>query len=423
MKKTKLFLTEVDHHHPRQLSKQELRAYILLHSLFFDKLLVGDSQFNNNQRMRSLIWGNEPNLSHSENTFSDMSFFLQEGYLSPVIRKDYGTLQNLREEHERRGVEDVPSQEFVEFADEKIINQKEFYDIETVSRTFRVRVLKAFTSPINCGQGKLSKRKLHHVYDYVLSQEKLLYKSLRDWAQQEIRNGYFSDRDYRLIDKIVSGAYRHNVAFSIDTNIDMPINESRDPFLVQMNFGDMNWPIISPNQYEKSAEWHLAPARHLSNSFLSKIPAEAFQYIKGSKNNKIKPLQSYKKIIKHLERFRLGKTVKIEKFVGDLELYLNEVQIILLDHSTTKSRSDYLARKNKETKGAIVKLFVDNLFCVIGLIPYVGDVVGFLHAGFGGLNDLRDIARQEDFLKGYIAGRSLSSKNGFILDSPNSHTF
>mgnify|MGYP001611565230 CR=1 FL=1 len=115
MNKIKLFLTEVDQHHPRPLINRQLRAYIMLNALFFDRLLVGDSQFNNNVNLRSLIWDREPNPSTSQDTLIDFPLLLQEGYLLPTIRQDYHSLESLRQEHENRRIDNVPPKEFVEF--------------------------------------------------------------------------------------------------------------------------------------------------------------------------------------------------------------------------------------------------------------------------------------------------------------------
>ena len=405
MNKIKLFLTEVDQHHPRPLIDRRLRAYIILHALFFDRLLVGDSQFNNNINLRSLIWNSELIPSTTSKTLRDFSLLLQEGYLLPTIRQDYSSLESLRQEHENRKIDNVPPKEFVELAEQYIGNERESYDGETVGAVFRKRCLIAFSSPDNYGKGKLSKDKQNYIYDYLAGQDHLLYKSLREWAEKEMKASRFTNRDYRLFDRIVSGAYRHNVPLALDVNIDMPLLESRDPFPITFDFGDKEGrSSIFVNKH--SGEWDLPPALHLSSSFLSLIPAESLIYIKGSKNKDITPLPSYKKVIGYLESFRSRKSISTDALLDDFSHFLKETEVIVTEHLGRKPKISYLERKRKAKSKAKIDLVVDGTLSAIGFIPIVGNIVSIIYAAYGGLQKMRNAMRQEDYIDGVINGKS-----------------
>lgn len=402
MTKSALFLTEVDIHHPRPLRGRTLRAYIILHALFFDELITGDSQFNNNPYLRSLIGGEESTEHLSEQCPRDLSLLLKEGYLLPAIRKEYRSLNELRIEHMGRKVANVPSEQYITFVEECLNGQRRTYDGDIVSTIFRNRVLDAFSSQENIGRGKLSKQTAKSVYAYVASQEKLLYKSLRDWALQEIQNGNLTEKEYRRIDRIVAGCYRHNIALSLDTNLDVPISPTRAiyPFSILLGKNELFHTVG-----QQRREWELSPKVFLSREILSIIPAEVLVHIKGSK--KTQPSRHYTIVTQNLERFRQGQNINIEDMVGALEEYLAEVELIFRDYLSSKQREGYLAQKQKAKQKAIVKVIVDGVVALLGLIPYVGNAIGLIHTGFGAYRDLQKVSKQQDFIQGYLMGRTM----------------
>ncbi len=272
MTKADLFLTEVDIHREPPLRGKELRAYIILHALFFDELITGDSQLNNNPSLRSLIWDDESTEHLEEKCPRDLSLLLREGYLLPAIRKEYRSLNDLRVEHLARNVKDVPSEHYTTFVDECLSGKRRTYDGDIVSLVFRNSVLDAFSSQDNIGKGKLSKQTAKRVYEYVASQDKLLYNSLRDWASQEVQNGNLTERERRYIDRVVGGCYRPNVGLCLNVNIDVPISSTGAiyPFSILLGNNELFHAVGQQRQ-----EWELSPKVFLSREILSVIPAEA----------------------------------------------------------------------------------------------------------------------------------------------------
>lgn len=405
MNKSALFLTEVDIHHPRPLMGKTLRAYIILHALFFDELITGDSQFNNNPYLRSLIGSDESTEHIAQQCPRDLSCFLEEGYLLPAIRKEYRSLNDLRLEHLARNVDNVPSERYIRFVEECLSGQRKTYDGDVVSTIFRNRVLDAFSSQENIGRGKLSRQTAKRVHDYVANQEKLLYKSLRDWALQEVRNGKLTEREYHRIDRIVAGCYRHNVALSLNTNLDIPTSPLRAiyPFSILLGKNELFYAAG-----QKRKDWELSPKVFLSHEILSTIPAEALVQIKGTK--KTQPSHHYNTLVQSLERFRQGKNINIEDVVGSLEEYLAEVELIFRDYLSSKHRGEYMAQKQKAKQKAIVKVIVDGIVTLLGFIPYMGNAISLIYAGFGAYRDLREVSKQQDLIHGYLMGRATDER-------------
>ena len=324
-KTSSLFLTEVDHHHPKQLTGKKLRHYIILNSLFYDRLLIGDSQINNNEALRNLIWNGESNLEGEKGIPQDLHLLLEEGYILPVVRNDYNSLQILRTEHEDRAVTDTPSEQYVDFIEEKLEEKRVTFDINEVSQLFKNRVLEAFTTGIGVGRGRISKEKCKIIVDYVESQDKLLYKSLRDWAKGQINIGTLNQRDYKIMDRVVAGAYRHNIPLSIGTKLDRPIQKSRDYFLEDIFFGDEDKPLLYQNKPETTTIHLPLLNKLLSNNFLSKIPSEFLIYIKGSKKQGIDPSPHYLNVKNQINEYLKTGTLKYDDFINDLNLYTSNI--------------------------------------------------------------------------------------------------
>lgn len=389
MEEAILFLTQTAPRNPRPLNSKRLRAYIMLHSLFFDRLVVEDSHLINNRHLRNLIWEKEQDLANTKGTLADFSLLLEEGYLLPVIRNDFESLQQLRDEHKKLMVEDVPSRAFINYVQEKLGSQRMYYDIRDVRTMFRERALEAFSDPNNYGSGKISKTKSHFVCEYIIRQDGLLYETLQYWVKQQVQLGYFSSRDYRFIDQLASILSNTTVAISLNHNIDIPVA-----------------PV------KKNTDLRVDLNGFLMGEFLTRMPAKALIYIKGSKNQGIKPLDSYEKIVSDLERFRSGQTIDLEKFYDDLIFYLSEVELIARGFLADLDKSEYIVMKRQAMDKAKVNVLVEILLSAIGLIPILGDIVGVLYLGYGSIKELQEAEHLEDYVKGYIAGRSASIERG-----------
>lgn len=397
-----LFLTEVDQHHPKPLCGNKLRYYILRHNLFFDRLLIGDSQINNNLEIRDLLWANNLTQDCDQDVLHDLDVLLEEGYLLPVIRNDYPSLQTLRSEHASRKIDNTPPEAYVDFIESKIGKQRVSYNIQDVSRLFKQRVIEAFTTGSNVGRGGISKEKCKRIVGYVVEQEPLLYKSLREWAEIQVSKGILTSRDYRIFDRAVAGAYRHNIPLSLGINIDRPISESRQLYPDKLYFGK---PVINQEKLSRqpTREEFLQSFPILSEKLLSKIPAKTILYLKGSKKYNIDPSPHYLAVNSQLSHYRDTGEINRDQFLSALELFAAEISVIAQELSGSL-KSQYLLKKKADQSQAQVNFWNEMKVQGIGFIPVIGPSAGIIWAYRGALNDYRAAAKQEDFLRGFIAG-------------------
>lgn len=399
-----LFLTEIDVHHPEPLVGNALRAYIVQHSLFFDKLLVGDSQFNNNSMFRQLIWEKENNPQNAIYR-QDLWELSEKGFLVPVVRNEYGSLSALRKDHVTRGVKDLPTEDYSAFIDEKVGNKVETYNIKTVATAFRERVLEELDDQKNIGRGKISKKTSLLIKDYVLRQDPLLFNSFREWMQVQVRNGAITQFDYNFVDELTGGAYRCNVAVALEKTLDTPNFRTRKIYPVEIEIGDVK--KIPKRKILRKIE--IESSVVLSQDILSKIPASALIEIK--KNN-----LRYAKITRSLEVFRTTGEIDFETFAGDLQGYLASLELMANDFLTSKQKSAFLEKKKKEQKKAWIKFLVDagtsavSLANPVAFIAMLLGAYGVINAFIGGTSSVWEANKQPDFVDGYILGRSNSMK-------------
>ncbi|MBI4731984.1 MAG: hypothetical protein HY781_07640 [Chloroflexi bacterium] len=406
-----LFLTEVDIHHPKPLLDENLRAYIVQHSLFFEKCLVGDSQFNNNPNFRKLIWDKEANtqpVSYPQ----DLWELSEKGFLIPAVRNEYGSLTALRKDHASRHVEHLPTEAYVTLMDEKLGDKMETYNIRDVSIAFRERVLEALDSQDNVGRGKISKKTSLLMRNYVERQDPLLFDSFRKWMRVQIENGNMTERDYYLVDRLTAGAYRHNVAIALNKNLDIPASHSRDIYPITITLGSTG--NILPGMRSKKID--IKSTMVLSSKVLSQIPAEALIEIKTNG-------MYFVKVVNALEKFRLNNSINMEEFGELLENYFSEVQYVFLNTIPSKHQAALRRIKNEEVAKLILKNSPDIGLSILAFVPFAQPIAlvlnsfGFINAASGTISDIRSLTKNADAIgkRSFILGRSNSLEKLYVI--------
>ena len=133
------------------------------------------------------------------------------------------------------------------------------------------------------------------------------------------------------------------------------------------------------------------------------MPSESLIYIKGDKSGKHKPLDSYLRTIKYLESIRSGKTIPITDFVNDLCHFIIETDVVVSDYLTKKDNQCYLERKRQAKNNTHVKVIEFTALEALGImVPGLSTV----HAGFGLADEIREASRQDNYLQGYMNGKS-----------------
>lgn len=407
----KLFLSEIDTHHEKPLAGGRLRAYILSQALFFDRLIVGDSQINNNFRLRGLLWDAE-DYARVDSSPSDLWVLLKLGLLTPALRNGSSSLDILRREHQARGVANVPSPAYVEYVEEHLAGVREEYDIAKVSSLFKHRTLAALRDDGAVGRGRLSRDVRARVYDYVQNQPTLLYKTLRDWLDTQLSSGAMAPRAAQRIDRMVASAYRHNVAIAMRTNLDVPTPVGGSISPIDITLGDRRLVKRLREQRISSCGYDLPPTAVLSREFLSWMPASSLAAVLQ--------LKSRSKVVRAMEAFRTGRVPDMPEFLAALEAYLFEVDYTVSSHLSAKQAVRYKDLQRRETARTKVNLIVESTLTAVQIaFPSVGMVAGIAqgleiaHMGYAAPRDFR--SPRALLLGGYMLGRSVECER-LLLD-------
>src|SRR4051794_21388854 len=108
-----VYLADAEPHDPQApRTGTELRARLMLHLIFAERLVIGDSQALNSKPLRELLRG----ASGSDAPGSDILSLLSVGELV-IARRSHSTLEELREEHAGRNVFNTPSREYAALLD------------------------------------------------------------------------------------------------------------------------------------------------------------------------------------------------------------------------------------------------------------------------------------------------------------------
>ena len=398
----RLFLTELDKHHPKAYRSSYLRAYIMMQSLFMPQVFTADAQFNNNPNLRSIIFPKEGDEIGLRDTPSDLAVLIKEGWFVPAIRDSSNTLREVRQEHIDHHVENCPSEEYVDFVDSMLDSQQLSFNGEQVANLFRNRVIDAFDESNNDGPGGLTPDKAVLIQEYANSQKKLLFAELNTWLKAAKTNRTLSHRDVAIVKNKVAASYRHNVPLAMRSNVDIRVSHSEELLPIDIRIGDRR---SLKRTKSKQVQFELPPMLVLSQQFLQKAPAHALVTIKGSRDGKIPPIKSYSKVMKHLAKFRLKRKIVLDDFVQDLIRYLEETEIIFME---ALMREDTILLKYEVNKSRIpprlIPFIAENAVSFLSLIP-----------GIGSLGTAIDLVFSN--VSAYGANVELTAKNQELIDA------
>lgn len=412
-KHQQLFLTGVDPHLPGPLDIAEMRPYIIMNSLFIEGLISSDSQFNNSPNLRWLIDPNEPEVPGAPPLLRDLGVLVREGYLLPAIRHDFRDLGQVRHLHKEKNVENVGSQQYVDYLQDLIGDQRLDYDRNVVHDSFRTLVLRSFASENSRGKGRLSLQKANAILDVARSREPLYFKDLNDWIKGQIKGGRMTKRDFDIAHRITRGAYTHNVPYAMGVNVDTPLSQSAMFLPIDMRMGQEHEAprVLSARRQQLEVR----PLFFLSRQFLKHLPAHALIEIKGSRDGKVKPSYHYQKVMKTLKTYRMTGKIDILDFANSLELYLDQVELIVKDSLTRRRKLYYQEFSNKERRRTLERFGVENGLEVVSHVVEHGVVALLQLSGLGialkvvyanvkGWVDRRETLTQKRLIEAYRFG-------------------
>ncbi|MFC5723993.1 hypothetical protein ACFP1Z_27885 [Streptomyces gamaensis] len=178
-----IYLSDVDPHSSAPIHRvADLRARLLLHVLFADSLLIGDSQSLNNPFFRALVCTEEARRVEwpaGTSPLPDLAPLLRDGRMRVALRAGPG-LRAIREQHEQQRVDNVPSRDYVEWLDGLTAGHVTVYDPGAVTAAFTSGLLDRVDAGLRRAEGA-ERAVLESVRQWSAEQDALGYKALRDW--------------------------------------------------------------------------------------------------------------------------------------------------------------------------------------------------------------------------------------------------
>ena len=420
-KKNLLYLTQVESlgSEPGRANQSSgvalLRSYLILQAMFFDRLMVGDSQLINIAHLRSLLWPDEP-LSNPR-VPSDLAPLLDRGVLVPAVRSSAASLSDVREDLVGRGVYYAGDERYVRFIEGHLGTRNHVtYQASSVSNLFREQVLATLASSNTRLRLKDSVRR--SAYDYVAGQEVLYHIRMRQWMGSEIAAGRMSDFHQAKLENVLAAAYRHNIPKAIKGSlIDVPLDPEKFWTPIDIQLGRRS--IISGAAPRDFAEFPMRPFA-VSPYVLSRVPVDTLLAIRAD--------PARRKALKRLEEFRRTGIVEGERLAGELEDFLYSAEQIIYADARGELR-EYIRNRRRTRRGANLTVARDLGLAVAGMSIWgaAGKVAGLLGdtAGYAGLvvsacasiQTLRDFG--SSYRHGYAVGRALPGEQRLLLGHPD----
>jgi len=382
--------------------------------MFFDRLIIGDSQLINNDSLRSLLWPSEETADPG--IPGDLSLLLKHRVLVPAIRSSAGSLYSVWHDLAAR-LPEVPNEKYIHFLEENLGHRgRVTYEADKVSALFRKQVLEIFRSGNDMFRMKDSVRRA--VYDYVTEQDTLYYMRLRQWMDTQVSSGRMTSYHRLQIDRAVAAAYRHNVPKSINGSlIDVPLDPKKFWTPIDIHIGRTSaFSTMSPKDFAAHSMRPFALSPHV----LGRLRADTLLAIRDD------PARS--RAVKSLEEFRLEGKTDFERLAGDIERFLYNAEQIAYADAQGNLRDLIRARRRSRQHARIsvtsnMGLAVAGL-SIWGIAGHIASTIssdtswaGLAITAWGSYKDIRGYRSEE--LHGYMVGRLLPDEHHLVLSSPH----
>jgi hypothetical protein len=248
-----VYLADAEPHLPEPFrAAADLRARVVLHALFADSLILGDSQTLNNPYLRQL-------LTTEAVQSRDLAALMEAGHLRLARRSSVPSFLAIRDDHAERGVDNVPSRAYAEWLDEITADHLVTYEIAEVTARFKSGLCARLEEKA-AGSDQVQQAVLLQARDWVTEQDNLLYKGIRDWQDAYPDRRPAALLALRAVEESTSLAYRSALPITLNAAV-----ADRRSVLG-----------IGPHDSTGLAELQL-PATLLSVSALSEVPIEVIQ--------------------------------------------------------------------------------------------------------------------------------------------------
>lgn len=207
-----VYLADAEPHLPEPFrASADLRARVVLHALFADSLILGDSQTLNNPYLRQL-------LTTEAVQSRDLAALMEAGHLRLARRSSVPSFLAIRDDHAERGVDNVPSRAYAEWLDEITADHLISYDIAEVTARFKSGLCARLKEKA-ARSDEVQQTVLLQARDWVMGQDILLYKGVRDWQDAYPDRRPAALLALRAVEESTSLAYRSALPITLNAAV------------------------------------------------------------------------------------------------------------------------------------------------------------------------------------------------------------
>ncbi|MFE3505589.1 hypothetical protein ACFXPX_09605 [Kitasatospora sp. NPDC059146] len=261
----RIYLSDVEPHAAAPIDRaSDLRSRVLLHVLFADALLIGDSQSLNNRYFRALVSAEEARQvpwAEEGAELPDLAPLLESGRIRVAVRAGR-TLREIRDDHRRRNVTNVPEPGYVARLTAMSAAHAVGYDGTAVAARFKAGVLARIDVAGRHATGG-TRTALEDARSWIADQQPFDYKALRDWLDKYRVKDPGSSAELILalqsVDEWAGESYRRALPGVLDVGMAGPRDGSG---------------TLSAARSRRIVEEAGLPAVLLDNLLLSQLPLE-----------------------------------------------------------------------------------------------------------------------------------------------------
>jgi hypothetical protein len=298
--RTHVFLSETEHHGSRLTDPQALRARIVQHALFAERLIITDSQVLNNAALRSLLDSQAPDASAWR---ADLVDLIRSGMLVIARRDSANSFREIRDGHKARNVKDVPSEAYADFIDEATEGHLSLYSADTVSQRFKARTIDRLSELIGPPDDSYS-RTLSAAVEWIQNQDPLYYNSLREWIEnRQASHQETSAVALETVERAANWSFRTSLPAVLQTPV---------------AWGALHTPSTIALQGDTPRDESILPGYQLNPFVLARIPAAVVNEAVG--------LESRKVVVDQFSRAHSGQPVDTDALRNGVEDFCMRLQ-------------------------------------------------------------------------------------------------
>lgn len=391
-----LFLTGLDtrYREKEMMTIQQTRAYIAMHALFAEQLVMSDTQILRHEHLCALMNDYCSGIDLPSNLPRDLDVLLGHGCLIPLIRDTAISLSEVHGELIRKKLPRVLSDRYCKFLEERLGDQWNTYDLGFVADQFRERALLSLSSNTAPIRKSIQEKARSYVAEY---KGRVDYWRFNEWLDKQYQGGSIDAIENDYLYEQMRDAYRFNVPWSLGLVVDQPKVS-------------LDWPvqIMSGDNEEFEVEKkmvHISPVIFLSDEQLSIIPSEVLLEVRGTEH--------FREVLKQLKILRVGGEIDMNDVAKFITLYCAHVDSVLSDSLAGDAKKRYKERRQKATDEVEIRYRRSQIYKSLELaVPYGGRARSLLSLGWAKFQNPENIKKavlQLDYLQGRVDAQNTKS--------------